>query len=172
MKIIVGLGNPGEQYKANRHNVGFMLVDRLAEKGWESKFDAEVSRLGETLIVKPQTFMNKSGEVVAKIANFYKIDLSGLFVVHDDLDIRLGDYKIQFGVGPKVHYGVNSIEGSLGSMEFWRVRVGVDNRQRVSGSAGQRVSGEEYVLSDFTVNEKKIIDGVIEKAVNELILLL
>ena len=164
MKIVVGLGNPGKEYQNNRHNVGFMVVERLAEMGWETKFGAEVSRVGDTLLVKPQFFMNKSGEVVAKIINFYKVDLSGLFVIHDDLDIRLGDFKIQFGVGPKVHYGINSIEGSLGSMGFWRVRIGVDNRP--VGEA--RTPGDEYVLADFSDEEKIIVDGVIEKAVKEI----
>ena len=166
MKIIVGLGNPGEAHVSNRHNVGFMVIDRLAGEGaeWESKFEALILKAKDYLLVKPQTFMNRSGEVVAKVANFYKVTTDDLMVVHDDLDIRLGEYKIQKGVGPKVHNGLTSVEERLGTANFWRLRVGVDNRP-----AGQaRVPGDEYVLSDFTAEEKEISDGVIEKAVKEL----
>ncbi|KKT34256.1 MAG: Peptidyl-tRNA hydrolase [Candidatus Gottesmanbacteria bacterium GW2011_GWB1_44_11c] len=166
MKLVVGLGNPGEAHANNRHNVGFVMVDRLAGEGaeWESKFEALILKAKDYLLVKPQTFMNRSGEVVAKVANFYKVTTDDLMVVHDDLDIRLGEYKIQKGVGPKVHNGLTSVEERLGTANFWRLRVGVDNRP-----AGQaRVPGDEYVLSDFTAEEKEISDGVIEKAVKEL----
>ena len=166
MKLVVGLGNPGEAHANNRHNVGFVMVDRLAGEGaeWESKFEALILKAKDYLLVKPQMFMNRSGEVVAKIANFYKVTIDDLVVIHDDLDIRLGEYKIQKGVGPKVHNGLTSVEERLGTANFWRLRVGVDNRP-----AGQaRVPGDEYVLSDFTAEEKEISDGVIEKAVKEL----
>jgi len=166
MKLLVGLGNPGEAHVGNRHNVGFMVVDRLAGEGaeWESKFEALILKAKDYLLVKPQTFMNRSGEVVAKVANFYKVTTDDLMVVHDDLDIRLGEYKIQKGVGPKVHNGLTSVEERLGTANFWRLRVGVDNRP-----AGQaRVPGDEYVLSDFTAEEKEISDGVMGEAVKEL----
>ena len=166
MKLVVGLGNPGEAHAGNRHNVGFMMIDKMAGEGaeWESKFEALILKAKDYLLVKPQTFMNRSGEVVAKVANFYKVTTDDLMVVHDDLDIRLGEYKIQKGVGPKVHNGLTSVEERLGTANFWRLRVGVDNRP-----AGQaRVPGDEYVLSDFTAEEKEISDGVIEKAVKEL----
>jgi len=142
------------------------MVDRLAGEGaeWESKFEALILKAKDYLLVKPQTFMNRSGEVVAKVANFYKVTTDDLMVVHDDLDIRLGEYKIQKGVGPKVHNGLTSVEERLGTANFWRLRVGVDNRP-----AGQaRVPGDEYVLSDFTAEEKEISDGVMGEAVKEL----
>lgn len=164
MKVIVGLGNPGEKYAKNRHNVGFLVLDQLAEVRWESKFEAMICKVGDTLLVKPQTFMNRSGVAVGEIVNFYKVSTDDLIVVHDDLDIRLGEYKIQKEVGPKVHNGVNSIEECLGRKDFWRVRLGVDNR--VGGEF--RTSGDEYVLSDFTPEETQVIDSVIEKAVKEL----
>jgi len=167
MKLLVGLGNPGEAHANNRHNVGFMVVDRLAGEGveWESKFEALILKAKDYLLVKPQTFMNRSGEVVAKIANFYKVMIDDLTVIHDDLDIRLGEYKIQKGVGPKVHNGLISVEEQLGTANFWRVRIGVDNRIQNSEF---RIQGEDYVLADFLPEEKTIIDGVIEKAVKEL----
>lgn len=165
MKLIVGLGNPGDEHKENRHNVGFMVVDRLAEEAeWESKFEALILKSRDCLLVKPQTFMNNSGTAVKKIMNFYKLNIDDLVVVHDDLDIRLAEYKIQKGVGPKVHNGLTSVEERLGTKDFWRVRVGVDNRP--VGEA--RTPGDEYVLADFTSEEKEIIEGVIEKVVKEL----
>src|SRR5690348_16310475 len=110
MKIIVGLGNPGEKYARNRHNIGFVVVDRLASEYFVSdqfqfvnKFNAEVLQTETILLVKPQTFMNDSGKAVAALARFYKIDQKDLYVVHDDLDIALGNYKIQFGKGPQIH---------------------------------------------------------------------
>ena len=132
---------------------------------WESKFEALILKAKDYLLVKPQTFMNRSGEVVAKIANFYKVTIDDLVVIHDDLDIRLGEYKIQKGVGPKVHNGLISVEEQLGTANFWRVRIGVDNRIQNSEF---RIQGEDYVLADFLPEEKTIIDGVIEKAVKEL----
>ena len=132
---------------------------------WESKFEALILKAKDYLLVKPQMFMNRSGEVVAKIANFYKVMIDDLTVIHDDLDIRLGEYKIQKGVGPKVHNGLISVEEQLGTANFWRVRIGVDNRIQNSEF---RIQGEDYVLADFLPEEKTIIDGVIEKAVKEL----
>lgn len=174
MKLVVGLGNPGEKYTNNRHNVGFLVIDALLDSikkdevrviEWESKFDALITRVGEVLLVKPQKFMNRSGEVVAGLMNFYKIGLSDLVIVHDDLDIRLGEHKFTMGVGPKIHNGVNSVETTLGRKDFWRLRIGVDNR--LAGEA--RTPGEEYVLSDFRKDEAGMLGGVVKDAVNELI---
>ena len=167
MKLIVGLGNPGEVHANNRHNVGFMVVDRLAGEGadWASKFDSLIVKSGEAVLAKPLTFMNRSGEAVAKLINFYKVDVADLVVVHDDLDIRLGEYKIQKGVGPKVHNGLTSVEEQLGTANFWRLRVGVDNRP--VGEA--RIPGDEYVLTDFLPEEEKTIEEAVGKAVGELV---
>ncbi|MEJ2347711.1 MAG: aminoacyl-tRNA hydrolase, partial [Patescibacteria group bacterium] len=138
MKLLVGLGNPGEEHKNNRHNVGFMVVDELfllIKPGSETKyfsmqkkFDTEIFKSGEVILVKPQTFMNSSGKAVKKILDHFKIKTSDLWVIHDDLDIPLGDFKIQKGKGPKLHKGVMSIEKELNKSDFWRVRVGVENR--------------------------------------------
>lgn len=173
MKIVAGLGNPGEKYKNNRHNVGFIVVDRLAEVvsggAWrvEKKFESEIcdlsSAIPNLLLVKTQTFMNNSGEALAKIIKFYKISSENLFVIHDDLDIKLGEIKIQLGIGPRIHNGLNSIENSLGTANFWRVRVGIDNR-----SLDLRTPGEAYVLQDFTEEEKKVVQKTIGKILPEL----
>lgn len=168
MKIVAGLGNPGEKYKKTRHNVGFRVVEKLAEATefkLEKKFEAEMAEIDGALLVKPQTFMNASGKTVSKLMNFYKIPVDDLWIVHDDLDIRLGEYKIQQGKGPKIHYGVNDIEEKLGRNDFWRVRVGVDNR---ASRSEPRDKGEKYVLAKFSEAETEIIDSAIEKIIREL----
>ncbi|KKR12226.1 MAG: Peptidyl-tRNA hydrolase, partial [Candidatus Woesebacteria bacterium GW2011_GWA1_39_21b] len=126
MKLIVGLGNPGEKYENTRHNVGYKVADSLrstvdSDCEWEEnrKYKAVVCRLKavDILLAKPQTFMNSSGVAVRKLIDQYKIKLADIWVIHDDLDLRLGEYKIQLGVGPKLHYGIKSIEGKLGKKD-------------------------------------------------------
>lgn len=168
MKLIVGLGNPGKKYSATRHNVGFLAVDFLAKSNSldfsdNLKFKSEIATSEKFILVKPHTFMNNSGDAVSAIVNFYKISSGDIFIIHDDLDLRLGEYKIQKAIGPKVHGGVNSIEEKLGSKNFWRVRIGVDNR-----SIENRITGEEYVLQSFSESEKEMIGESIEKAIQEL----
>lgn len=165
MKMIVGLGNVGSEYERTRHNVGFVVVEKMSgSAGWNNQGKSMTKKEGEVLFVKPQTFMNRSGEAVSELARFYKLGVDEIWVIHDDLDIVLGDYKIQKGVGPKSHNGILSVEGQLGDDGFWRVRVGVDAR----GNDVSRVSGEDYVLSDFSSGERKILDEVIEKIIEEI----
>lgn len=165
MKVIVGLGNPGIKYKNNRHNVGHMVVDAMKVRPSKS------ASKGLTLL-KSDKFMNDSGSFVLAQYTKYLPAQSGhiphtsLFIVHDDLDIKLGEFKIQLGKGPKGHNGIIDIEEKLGTSDFWRVRVGVENRVQGLGS---RISGEEYVLQDFTEDEKVILDGVIKKVCNQLV---
>ncbi len=169
MKLIVGLGNPGGKYGNSRHNVGFVVVEEVAKKmgvefTGQDKFKSEVARGEGYLLVKPQTFMNASGEAVAKLAGFYKIKVEEIVLVHDDLDIKLGEFKFQNAVGPKVHNGVESVEESLGSKDFWRARVGIDGR------GGERsVAGEEYVLANFLEEEKRIIEKVIGETADQIV---
>lgn len=171
MKCIVGLGNPGDKYQDNRHNVGFVVVDKLARQmdngPWSmvNKFNAEIIQTRDVILVKPMTFMNESGQAVAKICRFYKIQYRDIYIVHDDLDIILGNYKIQHGKGPQVHNGLLSIEQELGTDQFWNVRVGVENRD-VRGNRG--VPGVVYSLQDFKPAERAIVDGVIDEIVDEL----
>lgn len=176
VKVIVGLGNPGQKYENTRHNIGFAVLDKLG--GGKFKFQkylqAEVLRMGDVVLVKPQTFMNKSGMAVKKLIENYKLEIENLYVVHDDLDIKLGEYKIQLGKGPKVHNGVNSVEESLGSDQFWRVRMGIDNRNQESGIpstswyGASRNQGEEYVLGRFLPEEEEIISRVIQEVTEKL----
>jgi PTH1 family peptidyl-tRNA hydrolase len=167
MKIIVGLGNPGKEYENTRHNAGFMMVSRLAEDlqfSLDKKLEAEVAKSGGLILVKPQTYMNESGRVVRKIMDFYKLSLNDLVIVHDDLDIELGEWKIQKGVGPKIHNGVNSVEQYMGSKDFLRVRLGVDNRKKEMTS----LSGADYVLARFGKEEGEIMGKVILDVIKEL----
>lgn len=154
MKLIVGLGNPGQKYKNNRHNVGFMVVDELAKLN-----------LPDVVLFKPQKFMNRSGQEVKKLVEKWKgATLPDLYVIHDDLDIELGKFKISFGKGPKVHNGLRSIYEQLGTKDFWHVRIGIDNRLKT----GFKGTGEEYVLENFRPEEREIIEEVIDKAAEEV----
>ena len=154
MKLIIGLGNPGEKYKNTRHNAGFLVADALQK----------IKLPSGAIVRKSDVFMNDSGSFVKKLISKYpSIPVSSIYVVHDDLDIPLGSYKIQLGTGPKDHNGVNSVETELGTKDFWRVRIGIENREPDDG-----IQGEDYVLQDFTEEEKKILDGVIEKICKEI----
>lgn len=174
MKLILGLGNPGEKYKNNRHNVGFMVVNKLGEElgitEWElSKNGKAQFAWGEIKeekieLYKPQTFMNESGLSVGYAKKKHQnLEISDIFVVHDDLDIKFGEYKIQLGKGPKDHKGLESIDESLGTDQYWHVRVGVDNREPEN-----RTQGERYVLEDFTNEEAVKVEVIVKKVVDEL----
>jgi PTH1 family peptidyl-tRNA hydrolase len=161
MKLVVGLGNPGGKYKNNRHNVGHMLLDYLSEQSGSKK---------NVKLVKTDCFMNKSGIFVKKLIKNSKLSNENLFIVHDDLDIPLGKFHIQYTVGPRLHNGLESIEQHLKNSDFWRVRIGVDNRPaRRGGDKDKWVDGEAYVLSDFKEEEKKIlIEQVFPKILSQL----
>ncbi len=146
MKLIVGLGNPGEKYKNNRHNVGFMFVDYMAP----------IIQDKSILLVKPPDFMNLSGKTVTQMFKKHKLKVADLVVVHDDLDIPLGKFKIQKGTGPLLHNGIESVEKSIGTKDFWRVRIGIDGRKQDSWT-----NGETYVLQDFKPEEKQLIDSLL-----------
>lgn len=166
MKLIVGLGNPGKEYEGTRHNAGFEFVNKMAggdRFGLNKKFEAEILEKDGLILVKPQTFMNESGRAVRKIVDFYKLSLDSLVIVHDDLDINLGEFKIQKGVGPKVHNGIASVEQSLGETNFWRVRLGIDNRKIQQTN----LSGADYVLSRFGQDEREVFKGEIGEAIEE-----
>ena len=166
MKLIAGLGNKGSEYKDTRHNVGFMLVEKLVEKrgkekkfSIDKKFESEVAKIDGLILIKPQTFMNNSGRAVRKVLDFYKMETGDLVIVHDDLDIKMGEFKIQKGIGPKIHNGLNSVEQILSTKDFLRVRIGVDNRQPGTFYG----NGADFVLAKLTSNENKILDEVMER---------
>ncbi|WP_029543162.1 aminoacyl-tRNA hydrolase [Selenomonas sp. AB3002] len=133
MKVIVGLGNPGREYAQTKHNVGFMLLDALAEKmgitDWQSKFDALIAegRMGteKILLVKPQTYMNESGRAVGPLMNWYKLMPEQLIVAHDDMDIPAGTIRIRKKGSAGGHNGIKSVLAHLGDENFSRVRIGI-----------------------------------------------
>lgn len=181
MKIIVGLGNPGEKYKLTRHNVGFMVVNALAAQhdlSWQynKKFNAAISKYNDTILVKPKTFMNNSGQVVQAILSYYKLlpkkfgfiqkkgcDLSDIFmVIHDDIDIALGKYKISIDSRSAGHKGIESIINHLKTKKFQRIRLGI--RTEIASKA----PAEKFVLQKFSPNELTIIQNLILKLINDL----
>lgn len=167
MKVIVGLGNPGIEYVHTRHNVGWLFLDYLVDQeklpAWQinKKFSAQIIKTQinnqEVLLVRPQTFMNLSGESVAKIINFYKLDpQKDLIVVYDDLDLKLGEAKITSGHGPHSHNGLFSIYNSLaGEKDFTQVRIGTDERH-----GERKIAPANYVLLVLTEAQRKILGGV------------
>jgi len=134
----------------------FFLLNNLSDS----------SKREKTVLAKPQTLMNNSGKIVREIVNHFKIKSRNLWVIHDDLDLRLGSYKIQFAVGPKLHLGVASIEEELATKDFWRVRIGIDNR----AFSREKVEGRTYVLENFSAFELKIIKEVIKEVIPQIFL--
>ncbi|HUX46589.1 MAG TPA: aminoacyl-tRNA hydrolase [Desulfosporosinus sp.] len=169
MKVIVGLGNPGPQYAETRHNIGFLLVDLLAEV-YKLQFRAKFQGLwtegnveGERIfLLKPQTFMNLSGRSVRELTNFYKIIGSDLLIVHDDMDLSLGKIRLRDQGSAGGHNGIKSILAELGTEKFWRIKLGV-------GRPPKDYDPARYVLSPFAEDETTQLDEVLgraEKATN------
>jgi len=150
MKLFIGLGNPGKQYQNTRHNVGHQFIEILKTKNLpNSKLDINTG------------FMNEAGLSVQKIVHFYKIDLNNFYLIHDDLDLPVGEYRIQFDRGPAGHHGVESVIGHLGTQAFNRIRIGI-------GKPPEFVDVADYVLQKFSLSDKKIITETIDKIVQEL----
>lgn len=146
-RLIVGLGNPGAEYEDTRHNAGFWLVDRLARDlkvslAPQSKFLGLAGRAGDTWLLQPTTFMNRSGHAVAALARFYKIEPEEVLVVHDELDLMPGAIRLKQGGGNGGHNGLKDIQAKLGTPDFWRLRIGIGH-PRTLGLAQQVV---DFVL--------------------------
>lgn len=169
MKMVVGLGNPGEKYHGTRHNVGFDVVDglagetgvRIAKKGFSSLWAKEKVDGREVLFLLPQTFMNRSGEAVGEAMGFYKVPPQDLMVVHDDLDLALGRVKADFNAGAAGHRGIGSIIDRIGTKEFHRIRLGI-------GRPGRKEDVEGFVLSKFESNEEEVASVMKTVAIDEL----
>ncbi|MDZ7843844.1 MAG: aminoacyl-tRNA hydrolase [Anaerolineales bacterium] len=165
--LIVGLGNPGREYKRNRHNVGFMALDRLAEQFHTSFTRVSMNALvtdtryrdQRIYLAKPQTFMNKSGTAVRSLAHFYKLPLSRLLVIYDDVDLPLGTLRLRPSGGSAGQKGLKSIIQQLGSQDFPRLRIGIS---RPPG----RMSVSSYVLQDFSAAEVESLNHVLVEAVD------
>jgi len=173
MKLVVGLGNPGKKYARNRHNVGLMVLDEIIKTYVVSphinkKFEAILYFLDKNrLLVKPQAFINDSGRAVKKIINFYKIELKDFLVVHDDVDLKFGQIRLQFARGSAGHKGVESVIEELGSVEFNRVRIGIGRPPAAAGP----IETDDWVLQNFSESPKavqKLIEGAAQAGTNWL----
>lgn len=169
MKLIVGLGNPGPKYALNRHNVGFLLVDALANvfvesPKFKSEFKSETLKIsigGEpVLLCKPMTYMNLSGESVAPLMNYFGIGLDGLLVAHDEIDIPFGEIRFQTNRSPGGHNGIKSLHQHLGSEAYARLRIGV-GRPPVDSP----IPVHDWVLKDFTKTEQARVPDLIEMCI-------
>jgi PTH1 family peptidyl-tRNA hydrolase len=178
MKVIIGLGNPGKKYEKTRHNTGFMFCDLLAKKKkWDESRSGKLKyiwlRIGneDIELVKPQIFMNQSGLAALYIRKKHPgLSLSDLYIVHDDLDLPLGEYKIQFAKGPKQHNGLLSTEQHLKSKDFWRVRIGIRGERYDKVRVSQNKSlADDYLLKPFTKKERLPLHKIIEGAIKELL---
>lgn len=170
MQLIVGLGNPGEKYARTRHNVGFMVTDALAgEKNWErkSKFAADICRLRpDVLLIKPQTYMNHSGQAVSQVVQFYDCPVDQVVVIHDDVDLPLGKLQIKRGGGSAGHHGIESVAESIGSTDFVRFRLGIGKGtpEQEAAIAACRLNISDFVLLPFARDEKPAVDRMIARA--------
>ena len=165
MKLLLGLGNPGKDYEATRHNVGAMVVAALAARlsvtlDRTDKVLADIGRAGDLILAKPTTFMNNSGQSASALLSWFKLEPVDLVVIHDDLDVPLGEVQIKFGGGTAGHNGVASVAYHLATPDFWRVRIGIGPQQpeliskRVADTSG-------FVLAPFHPDKRPVVDQVI-----------
>jgi PTH1 family peptidyl-tRNA hydrolase len=153
MRLVVGLGNPGARYARNRHNIGFMAIDAIARRhafpAFRNRFKGEISEAPiagmRRLLLKPQTFMNASGESVAEAARFFKIAPGDILVIHDEIDLRPGKLRVKRGGGNAGHNGLRSIDPMIGP-DYWRMRIGI-------GHPGIKELVQPYVLQNFSSEE-------------------
>jgi len=181
MKIIAGLGNPGEKYNNTRHNLGFSILDNIVQGknlNWtlNKKFFSLMAKNGDTIYLKPQTFMNNSGRAIETILSYYKLlpkkfnlikkkdtNLEDILtIIHDDLDIEIGKYKISENSRSGGNNGVQSIISHLKTKNFKRIRVGIKNKLK------EKIPAEKFVLMKFNKEEQKIINNIIEEIIKKV----
>lgn len=167
MKLIVGLGNPGPEYSTTRHNIGFLTADQLADeysiplcrRSFQAVYGIGFVGACETIIAKPLTYMNRSGEAVAALAAHYTITPAHITIIHDDMDISFGQLRIKTRGGSAGHRGVHSIQQHCGDSEFTRIRIGI-------GKPPSLIAPVEYVLQNFTDSETEGLKEVIRKTIH------
>ena len=172
MFMLVGLGNPGDQYKNNRHNAGFMVIDAIASRfnfpAFRSKFQGQMSEGtidGQKIVLlKPQTYMNLSGQSVVAAAKFFKLTPDKIYVFHDELDIESGKVRVKIGGGNAGHNGLKSIQAHLNTADFWRVRLGIAH-------PGDKGRVHNHVLGDFSKEEQKWLETLLDACSNHVALL-
>lgn len=161
--LIVGLGNPGKRYEKTRHNIGFMVLEKLAarweielkQKSFNALWGKGMANGNTVLLAEPQTFMNLSGTAVRQLQSFFKTDISNLIVIHDDLDLPFGSVRLKVSGGTAGHKGLASIESNLGTAGFMRVRLGI-------GKPVDKSRIEGYVLEPFRKEEQEVLPDVID----------
>jgi len=160
--LIVGLGNPGTDYAKNRHNIGFMAADALAAawgaSAWQKKFNAQIAQTAQEgrkiFLLKPQTYMNLSGQAVAEAVHYYKLEAKDVIVIQDDIDLVAGQVKCKQGGGHGGHNGLRSLDAHIGP-DYWRVRLGI-------GHPGERDEVTDHVLGNFSADDKKWLAPLLE----------
>ena len=166
MKLFFGLGNPGKQYQNTRHNLGQMIINnyvraqRAAPLRLKSKLNSFITEIDKNIFAISTGFMNESGIALQKVAAFYKIYPENIYLIHDDLDLPVGEWRLQFDRGPAGHNGVKSVIENLGTQAFWRLRIGIDKPQFDTP--------EEYVLKPFSKEEKMLISETLDKILTEI----
>lgn len=187
MKLIVGLGNPGEKYESTRHNLGFMVVDHFLKNFEPSnkddfkssdRFKSETVQiewqpksgdLQKVLLAKPETYMNNSGMAVQLLSSFYKVKPSDIWIIHDDFDLPVGNMKIRFGGASAGHHGVQSIIDALGTDKFWRFRLGTGESHAKGKIAKHKIrAADDFVLHSFGRGESGKIRELIKRAVKAI----
>ncbi|CAG9175155.1 aminoacyl-tRNA hydrolase [Cupriavidus respiraculi] len=180
IKLIVGLGNPGAEYEATRHNAGFWLVDELARMGGatprvEGRFHGLAARARlwdqDIWLLKPSTFMNRSGLAVVSLARFYKVLPDEILVAHDEMDLPAGSVKLKRGGGSGGHNGLKDISAHLSTQDYWRLRIGVGHPRDAGGGASQREDVVNFVLKPPRREEQQAIDEAIGRSIAPLALL-
>jgi peptidyl-tRNA hydrolase, PTH1 family len=175
-KLIVGLGNPGDEHNADRHNAGFWFVDALAKQlnarfESEKRFHGKVAKAQwdseDLFLLKPTTYMNLSGQAVGALCRFHKIAPTDILVVQDELDLKPGTARIKFGGGTGGHNGLKDIQAHLGTPEYWRLRLGIGHPRDIA-SDGRVIDVADYVLRRPEFTEQKLIDLSIENALKIL----
>lgn len=166
-KLIVGLGNPGTEYEATRHNAGFWFVDQLASMlkvpfQTEGKFFGRLAKSSDLYLLQPMTFMNRSGQSVAALARFYKIEPEEILVVHDELDLLPGEIRLKQGGGNGGHNGLKDIQAQLGTPNFWRLRLGIGHPR----SLGLAHPVVDFVLHPPRKDEQAAIDRALTRCLN------
>lgn len=172
MKLIVGLGNPGDKYSYTKHNIGFLIISKLAERykiKSSYKFDGLVGDFfltgNKVLLFEPMKYMNKSGEPIYKIMDYYDIEADELLVVHDDLDLDFGQLRFKRNGSSGGHNGIKSIINSLGTKDFKRLKVGI-------GRPPEYLSVPDYVLTKFTAEEKELLEKILTDGVSAIEIML
>ena len=187
MKLIVGLGNPGLKYEKTRHNAGFMVLEKFFKNFesaedtiWtrEEKFKSEISRiewqplhgkLEQVILAKPQTYMNNSGMAVQLLISYYKLLTTDVWIIHDDIDLPLGNMKIRFGGASAGHHGVESVMECLNTDKFWRFRLGIgEQKSKIKNQISNMRNVDDFVLGNFSAAEKGKLKDLVKRGADAI----